>query len=111
MIGIDVSQLKTGTTILLATTSYAYEIVVEKKGCLIIVGGDFREPTLVRLIGSFNDDKTGKLDWIGKDMRIMFIAPKGKSVQTTPVVSAKLIGPNKEWELEVWDESASATNE
>jgi len=102
--GIDIRKLASGTKIIAKTlnSTYMIEILNPDKRKVRIQGGSFFEqPEEVFLIGSSWDQGAVKLGWIGYTMT-MEIYREGylNPIITTGVQSAKVTGPD--WEYELW---------
>lgn len=116
-IPIEVYKLQPNTQLLIETQDefvYKLTIIDPVDGSVHAIGGKlFQLGVNVILISSFWDDgyNERRPGIIQKGLCIEFKVPNPKVknafhyVNTSPVVSAKIIGPDETWEFEMWEEN------
>jgi hypothetical protein len=99
---INVHKLKQGIKLEIDTAHHKYQLeILDKIGYVLAKGGQYLpEFTEVYFNGSTFGGTMIKVGWIGYGMFMEFILPKKKILTTTPVLRAKVIGENWEYQLE-----------
>jgi len=101
--GIFLDTLESGTHVIAVTRNSTYDIEVLEEGKFKVQGGKyFPEPVEAYFNGSTWGGSMLKIKWIGLGMHIEFMHPtkQSKTVTTTKVEEAKVIGKDWEYEME-----------
>lgn len=101
--GIFLDTLDPGTHVIAVTRNSTYDIEILEEGKFKVQGGKyFPEPMETCFNGSTWGGSMLKIKWIGLGMHMEFMHPtkQSKTVTTTKVKEAKVIGPDWEYEME-----------
>lgn len=106
---IDVRKLLARTRIVIKTSDEIYELEVgTPKFSVVLIGSNIRFESRIKAVvtGSIDPDTnhfTPKI--IGRGLKIVLRCQRGPIIRTTPVLTARIIGPDNSFEYEMWEEN------
>jgi len=105
---IDVRKLPLRTRIVIKTSDEVYELEVgTPKFGVVLVGSNGRFENRIKAVvtGSIDPDTNLFIPKIiGRGLKIVLRCQRGPIIRTTPVLGARVIGPDNSFEYEMWSE-------
>ncbi len=95
--GIDLKRLKPGTKIVAETKNSTYTIIVVDQQQVILRGGRFVPAPIEAFFKGSNLDSTFRPAWIGFMMCMEFLYENKRTLTTSRVKSATVVGPHEDW--------------
>jgi len=105
---IDVRKLLARTRIVIKTDDEIYELEVgTPKFSVVLVGSNVRFESRIKAVVTGSIDPDTNLFFskiIGRGLKIVLRCQRGSIIRTTPVLKARIIGPDNSFEYEMWGE-------
>jgi hypothetical protein len=109
---LNVRRLPRRTRLVIETSDEIYELEVgtpDKGVVLVASDGFFRRRRKVVVLGSI-DPKTGIFlpEIVGYGLKMMLRRPYKGITRTSPILTAKVIGPRDSYEYKMWDDGSES---